>query len=163
MAGAYPDQLDQSIDLNLVQMYFDYTDPVGTANDMLTGGIPGTPPKQALFHMAVGDHQVPNITMEYQARTMGMPIMTPTPYSPYGMLEAPAPMATGSSAMVIYDGGEGSGIQRGNVPPVGTEDPHGMPRRQPAAVRQMATFWDTGEIVHECGATACLCFDGACD
>jgi hypothetical protein len=163
MAGAYPDQLDQSIDLNLVQMYFDFTDPVGTANDMLNGAIPGTPLKQALLHMAVGDHQVPNITMEYQARTMGIPVVTPSPYMPYGISESAAPLAAGASGMVIYDGGQGTGIQRGNVPPVGTEDPHGMPRKQPAAVRQMATFWDTGEIVHECGETACLCFDGACD
>ncbi|HUH01412.1 MAG TPA: hypothetical protein VML75_05410, partial [Kofleriaceae bacterium] len=163
MAGAYPDQLDQSIDLNLVQMYFDFTDPVGTANDILTGGIPGTPPKQLMLHMAVGDHQVPNITTEFQARTMGIPVLTPTPYVPYGITEATGPLAAGSSAMVIYDGGEGSGIQRGNVPPVGTEDPHGMPRKQPAAVRQMTRFWDTGEITHECGDTACFCYDGACD
>lgn len=135
-------------------MFFDFTDPVTTANDMLTGNIPGTPPKQVLMHMAIGDHQVPNITTEYQARTMGIPVMMPAPYVPYALTEATTAV---ENALVIWDNGQGPGIQRGNVPPIGTEDPHGMPRSQPAAVRQMATFWDSGTISHPCGETACIC------
>jgi hypothetical protein len=79
---------------------------------------------------------------------------------PWGLDEA---TTTVDNALVIWDGGQGPGIQWGNVPPEGTEDPHGMPRQQPAAVRQMKTFWETGEISHPCGETACLCYDGACD
>jgi len=39
---------------------------------------------------------------------------------------------------------------------------HGMPRRQPAARRQIGEFYSTGTIVNEC-AGACFCTQGACD
>ncbi len=161
LTGSYEDPLETSILLYLIQMGFDLTDPVSTANSVLVdGAIPGTPPKQFLMHMAVGDHQVPNISTEYQARTMGVPVMTPAPYVAYGLDETAGPAA---NALVIFDNGDGWGIQPGNTPPEGTEDPHSLTRKQPAAWRQMATFYDTGEIVHTCGDTACLCNQGACD
>jgi len=161
LTGAYQDPLNTSLLLYLIQMGFDLTDPVSTANSILVdGGIPGTPHKQLLMQIAVGDHQVPNIASEYQARTMGVPVLTPTPYTPYGLTDDPGPV---ESALVIYDDGSGVGIQPGNEPPTGTDDPHSMPRSQPAAWRQMHTFWDTGEIVHTCGDTACFCDQGACD
>ncbi len=163
LKGAYPDPLDQVIGLNLIQMFFDYTDPVSISNDLLTGAIPGTPTKQALLHMAVGDHQVSNIASEYLARAIGLPVLTPTPYTPYGIDETAGPA---TSAMVIWDGGQGSGIPDGNVPPTSAEDPHGMPRKQPAALRQMVEFWDNGDIIATCGTngdSACLCYDGKCE
>jgi hypothetical protein len=161
LTGAYEDPLETSLLLYLMQMGFDTTDPAGTANSILVdGGIPGTPPKQLLMQIAVGDHQVPNIASEYQARTMGIPVITPAPYTPYGLEESAGPE---SSALVIFDNGDGIFIQPGNEPPTGEDDPHSLTRRQPAAWRQMKTFYDTGEIVHTCGTTACLCLEGACN
>ena len=167
LAGAYQDPLLISIALNLMQMNWDPTDPVGSANDLLTGGIPGTPSKQVLLHMAVGDHQVPNIATEYQARTMGIGTLQPSAYEPYGLPEAAGPL---DSALVIWDGGHGVGILPTNEPPVGTEDPHGMPRSEMAAIRQMASFYARGEIIATCGdgetTTACFCTEdenNACD
>ncbi len=163
MQGAYPDPLDQVIGLNLIQMFFDYTDPVSISNDLLTGAIPGTPTKQALMHMAVGDHQVSNLATEYQARTIGVKVLTPTPYTPYGLEETAGPE---TSALVIWDGGQGDGIPDGNVPPTSDVDPHGMPRQQPAALRQMVEFWDNGDIVPTCGDSGnspCFCYDSKCE
>ena len=95
-----------------------------------------------------------------QSFNAGVPVLTPAPYVAYGLEETAGPAA---NALVIFDNGDGWGIQPGNTPPEGTEDPHSLTRKQPTAWRQMATFYDTGEIVHTCGDTACLCNQGACD
>ncbi|HTM23250.1 MAG TPA: hypothetical protein VL172_22165 [Kofleriaceae bacterium] len=166
LTGAYEDPLETSILLYLVQMGFDDTEPSSTVNVIMDpGAIPDTPAKQILMQIAVGDRQVPNVASEYQARSMPVPVLVPaSPYTPFGLDEA----ADGApSALVIFDGGAGDTINPGNLPPedVG-DDPHTLPRNQPAAWRQMRIFWDTGEVVNTCGGDGsqpCLCYMGYCD
>jgi hypothetical protein len=158
LENSYTNPLDLPICLNLMQMDWDVTDPSGTANDVLTGAIAGTPPKQMLLHMSVADEEVPNLATEWQARTMGVPLLGPAPFDVYGLATEQGPV---QNALVIWDGGFDP-PPVGNVPPVDT-DSHYVTRRQPAALRQMATFYATGEIHHECGETACYCAQGACE
>jgi hypothetical protein len=154
--GAYPDPLDVVIIIHLLQMQWDRTDPATTSPGFFADPIPGTPPKQVLFHMSVGDAEVPNIATEFQARTMGMPVLLPSVYEPYGIPGMEGPLA---SALVIFDGGFEQ--PPGNIT---AEDngAHQLTRNAPAALRQMKTFFDTGEIVSTC-AGACDCTIGACD
>lgn len=159
MIGAYPDPLDVTILLSLMQMQWDRTEPVGTISSILDEGIPGTPPKQLLLHMAVADDEVSNVATEYEARTLGIPTLAPAVYEPFGVPEMSGPL---DSALVIWDGGDGP-LPPTNTPPE-DNDAHSMPRNAEAALRQMETFFTTGEIVHTCGdATPCDCTTGACD
>ena len=160
MAGAYQDKLDVAILIGVMQMMWDATDPVGTAHVMLEpGAIPGTPDKQLVMQISVADNQVPNVASEYQARTMGIPILGPAVYAPYEVPEVTGPLT--GSALVIFDGGLPA-MPLTNTPPQDL-GAHTMPRNQPAAWRQMAQFYTSGEIMNSCGETACWCSDGACD
>ncbi|MCE9573053.1 MAG: hypothetical protein K8W52_07845 [Deltaproteobacteria bacterium] len=161
LAGAYPDPLDIVFAVNLMQQRWDQTDPSGIANSLLDGTATGVPPKQILLQVALGDEQVPNIASEWEARTMGLPILTPSAKTAWKLTEMASPIASGS-AMVYYDGGA-------PVPPVGNThaEPtgqHDLTRNAPAARRQMKTFYETGMIVNECAdGGACMCAAGKCD
>jgi len=159
LIGAYPDPLQVALMISLMQMAWDTTDPVQTANDVLEGTKLGVPPKQILLQMATGDEEVPNISTEYQARTMGIPVLGPAMYELYGVPEATGPV---SSALVVYDAGGLAGIPLGNIPPPDT-DAHYVTRDAAAALRQMKTFFESGQIFAECGDTPCYCEEGACD
>jgi len=160
LQGAYPDPLDVVMGINLFQQRWDQSETAGIANVVLDGTATGTPPKQLLLHMAIGDDQVPNLATEWQARTMGIPVLAPASvYTPYGMTAATGPI-TNSSALVIMDGGAPA-VPLTNEPAPET-GMHNLTRNQPASRRQIAHFFETGEIVNEC-AGACYCAEGACD
>jgi hypothetical protein len=55
------------------------------ADVVTTTGFDDAGPKQLFMQMAIADDEVPNIASEYQARTMNIPLITPSPYTPYGM------------------------------------------------------------------------------
>jgi len=163
LIGAYPDALDVTICINLMQMWWDATDPTTTSPGFYDDPIPGTPTKQLLMHMAMGDDEVPNISAEYQARTMGTPILGPAVYSVFGIEEVTGPITSGG-ALVQYDGGDRGPLT--NEPP-DDNSAHSLTRKQPATLRQMAHFYATGEIVAECqdGGTVapCDCTQGFCE
>jgi hypothetical protein len=162
LIGAYPDALDVTFNINLMQMWWDYTDPTTTSPDFTGDGVPGTPPKQLLMHMAMGDDEVPNISTEFQARTMGIPLLGPAIYEVFEVPEVQGPIV--GSALVQYDGGDRGPLT--NEPPE-DNSAHSLTRKQPATFRQMAHFYETGEIVVECndGGTAapCDCTQGWCE
>jgi hypothetical protein len=158
MIGAYADPLDVALLLNIMQEQWD-TDPANIASDLLTGGIPGTPPKQILMQIAVADDEVANAASEYQARSMEMETLGPSVYEPYGVPEAAGPL---SSGLAIYDFDLGDSIPRGNQAPPDNEV-HGRLRFHQAAIDQIGTFLFTGEIQSFCsGEAGCECEEGAC-
>jgi hypothetical protein len=157
--GAYPDLLDVTLALSLFQMRWDKVEGSGIAHVVQAGAPTGVPPKQVLMQVAIGDEQVPNIGSWWQARTMNIPVLGPSPMTPWGLAVQPSPLE-GGSALVIMDGGA-------PPPPTGNVAPanfgmHNLTRNQPAARRQMKEFFTTGRIVNEC-AGACTCQTGACN
>ena len=161
LAGAYPDPLDVALAINLMQMRWDKTEGSGVANTVLSGTATKTPPKQLLMQIAIGDEQVPNLGSYWQARSMHVPVLGPTPFTPWGIPVQASPLATGS-ALVIMDGGA--------PPPPATNTPaqdtgmHDLTRNQPAARRQIGDFFTTGTIVNRCSGTAgCACEAHACE
>ena len=157
--GAYPDLLDVTLAVSLFQMRWDKVEGSGIAHVVTAGAPTGVPPKQILMQVALADEQVPNIGSWWQARTMNIPVVGPTPTTPWGLSAQAAPLA-GGSALVIMDGGV-------PPPPTGNVAPpdlgmHNLTRNQPAARRQIKAFFETGRIVNEC-AGACTCQTGACN
>ena len=159
LAGAYPDPLDVTLAINLFQMRWDKVEGSGIANTVLTGAPTSVPPKQLLMQIALGDEQVPNLGSYWQARTMGIPVLGPSPQTPWGLTVATSPVATGS-ALVIMDGGAPP-VPRTNVP-APDSGMHSLTRNQAASRRQIRDFFTTGSIVNQC-AGPCVCQSGACD
>ncbi|MGE5181117.1 MAG: hypothetical protein ACM31C_03600 [Acidobacteriota bacterium] len=162
LQGGYSDLLDDQLVLNLVQMRWDKTEGSGVANSVLQGTPTGTPPKQLLMQLALSDEQVPNIATYWEARTMGVPVMGPTPATPWGLTVQNAPLPAGASALVIEDGGAPPAPLTNT--PAAEQNPsmHDLTRTQPASRRQIGAFYATGQIVNEC-AGACTCQTGACN
>jgi len=157
---AYPDALDILLAVGLFQMRWDKTEGAGTANSVLQGSPTGVPPKQILMQNALGDQEVPNLGSYWMARTMGIPILSPTPATPWGLAVQASPLPAGASAMVLMDGGAPP-PPAANLP-AQDFDMHNLTRKQPASRRQIKAFFETGEIINQC-AGACVCQTGACD
>jgi hypothetical protein len=159
LQGGYGNPLLTALMINLMQNQWDRTEPVAVA-DVLTGtGFPDTPAKQVFMQFGIGDDQVPNVGSELQMRTMGIPLITPTPFHVYGVEEA----ATAQSGAVMFDFGLSSTIPLDNRPPP-RNDVHGSIRNKKATTDMMKHFYETGEIMNMCTApNGCDCtVAGAC-
>lgn len=160
LIGAYPDPLDTSLIINLMQWDWDRSEPTSVADIILGQGFPGAPKKQIFMQIAIGDDEVPNIASEYQARTMGIPVLTPSPYVPQGLQSSADAVPNG---LVIYDFGVGSTIPLTNEPPP-DNDVHSNIRNKRATIEMMRKFYAEGLIEQKCtsGTAGCDCANGAC-
>ena len=91
---------------------------------------------------------------------MKIPVLTPSPYIPYGATQTAGPA---QNALVIYDYGLGATIPRTNEAPP-DNDVHSNVRNKKATTDMMKRFYETGEIVQMCTAPkGCDCtVAGAC-
>jgi hypothetical protein len=158
LTGAYPNNFDTALLVSLMQQEWDRTEPTSVADVITDGGFGGVP-KEVFMQIAVADDEVTNLASDYQARTMGIPVITPSPYVPYGLESTSTPV---SSGMIIYDFGEPP-IPLGNEAPP-DNDVHGNIRNKGATTSMMKRFYETGEIVQMCTAEkGCDCtVAGAC-
>lgn len=162
LAGAYTDPLDDQAVLGLMQMRWDKTEGSGVANSVLAGTATGVPPKQLLMQLALSDEQVPNVATYWEARTMNVPVLGPTPTTPWGLIAQSGPLAAGTSALVIEDGGAPPAPLTNTPAAKLMPSMHNLTRTQPASRRQIGLFYTTGTIVNECSG-ACTCQTGACN
>lgn len=171
--ASYPDLKARPQMMSMIQMGWDRAEMDGYAHHVTSNPLPDTPAKRILMQAAYGDHQVSNLTVEIQARTVGAVIRTPSVYSgrhwaedPYALMtqwNGDAPHA--GSALTYWDGGPlgvsgGTAMSPlGNLPPREPdgygEDPHGYPRRSVQARQQIADFFDLGTVIDPCGAAPC--------
>ncbi len=163
LIGAYPDPLDVAINIGLLQMMWDRTDPVSIADVLLEPDIgdylPGASPKQVLLEIGVADTEVSNIASHYGARTMGLPLLAPSVVEPYGLTPTEGPL---SSAMVVYDYGLGDTIPATNEPPL-ENDVHSFIRKEGSHFEMMKNFIETGVITQTCTApNGCDCTADGC-
>lgn len=165
MRNGYRRQLYRALLMQMVQSLWDLSEPATFAPHILSDTLPcgldearcpggRTPPHHVLFQIGVDDEQVANITADIAARTMDIPVLTPSPYLPYGL----DPVTTAvPDALVIYT------IPGTPVLPLGTRDPgnadnpaHEGVRRSMAARAQIDAFCaPDGMVTPTC--------DGVCD
>jgi hypothetical protein len=157
MSAAYPDPLDITLAINLFQMRWDKVEGAGVANSVLQGAPTGVPAKQLLIQIALGDEQVPNLGSYWLARSMAIPVLGPSPTTPWGLSLATGPLA--GSALVIEDGGAPPAPTTNT--PAADLDMHALTRDQAASRRQIKEFFSAGDIANEC-AGACVC-PATCD
>lgn len=166
MRNGYPRFIDGATLMTMSQSLWDLADPstfVGhITHDPLPCSLdetrcPGglTPTHDVMFHIGVDDPQVANITADMAVRTAGVPVVTPSPYLPYGV---PTTDVAVPSGMVIFE------IPGAPVLPIGTRDPgsedgedaHSGPRRAASGRAMIDAFF------HPDGVVASTC-DGPCN
>lgn len=157
LAGVYIERKDQLTVIALMQLLWDGTDSISYWR-RLDDPFPGREPARALVDVAVGDYQVPPLSMETVART-GLGLRLMENYDD----QRTVPLATEQAYPY-----EGSGLVNwhfGNAwPPPGNRppeedpdngDPHESARHMDAQNAQMAHFFRTGEIIDACNGGTC--------
>ncbi|MFN8151478.1 MAG: hypothetical protein U0R24_10200 [Solirubrobacterales bacterium] len=181
---AYPDPLERSLILSLVQMLWDRGESNGYAHRLTGDPLPNTPPHEVLMNVGLGDHQVSNFTADVMARTIGARIHNPVVYAgrwpsvdvAWGIPRIGSYPYRGS-ALVYWDsgpvrpnptpdapGGVLDGPELGtDVPPIlnlpnrSGQDPHELPRRTAEEQQMVSDFLrpDAGSAITDTCGGAC--------
>jgi hypothetical protein len=134
---AYPDELDRTLLLPIIQQLWDRADPQAYENHLVSDPLPGTPAKKLLLQPGVYDSQVANIGTEIQVRSMGIPALAPSVLPLFQVPEMEAPFD--GSAFVPYDV-NAVPAPTTNTPPAEDNGVHEAVRRLNAARRQIDAF-----------------------
>ena len=167
---AYTSRLDRILLLSAIQNLWDRGETNGYAQHVTTKPLPGTPKHNVLLHVALGDHQVAQVSAEVEARTIGLSGRRPAYDAGRSFDTTPlwniAPLSSGNaggSGLVIWDsgpcrigsvfatclendafdklGGVGNPIApTGSLAPRFGRDPHSRPRSTPDARQQKSEF-----------------------
>lgn len=148
----YESPAEQQVLFNLSQSLFDASDPINVAPHLLADRLPGVPEKALLFQEAVNDGAVNNLATEMLARAGNIPLIIPSPRTPYGLTTTMGPSPSGLSIWDEHPTPAPSGTNQ----PASNNPTHGTVRALAAAIRQITTFLTpTGQVTHTC--------DGPCD
>ena len=149
----YPDsKLDTDLMMVMIASFWDLSEPATYASHIIEDPLPNTPAKKVLYTIGQYDAQVPNVSSDIAARTIGLPVLVPSPYEPF---DVPTTMGPVDSAYVVYDVGA-EPVPLGSKAAAEDNVAHGAVRRNPAAQRQMDAFMRADGVVRN------FC-DGACD
>jgi hypothetical protein len=177
MYPAYPDGLDRTLVMSLIQILWDRGEADGYAAHMTTNPYPGTPAHSVLLEAAFGDHQVTNFAVEVEAATIGAAAHVPASPShwgdpSFGWFSTLSALGGGGAFTYPYVGSAlmewDSGVPTPpltNLPNRAANDPHETPRRDPRARQQMDWFLRTGQVIDVCsgsGTAGVSATDGSC-
>ena len=161
---AYSGRMQRMVVLALAQMLWDRAEANGYTSRMRGDPPPNTPIHDVLFQTAVGDHQVPPISSEIMARTVGATVRDPAydtgryadkiPF--YGL--SPAPRLELGTTLTMWDGGPvragGLGTDLPpvpDIPPASGADPHNLVPETKAARDQRSVFLQpSGKLLEVC-------------
>ncbi len=139
-----PDRVQVQLFTSMSQSTLDRIDPVTYAPRMLEHTYPGSPEaRRVLLQYGPGDHAVPYLATELQARTLGIPVLSPVSYPIAALDVAEGPVD--GSALSQFDFGVPAPLP-GTVaiPPTEETAVHEGVRRLPMAIDQLDTFLATG-------------------
>jgi hypothetical protein len=161
---AYPDVLERSLIISMIQMLWDRGEGAGYVRHVVSDPLPGTPTTEVLLHVAFGDWQVTELSAFIAARTMDIPIHRPVTadgrsgeVEPGWGLDSIVYPETDvdypyeGSAIIVWDSGSDP-IPFDGIPPRTSRDSHEDPRADPNVRVQKAAFLFDGVLVDVCGA-----------
>ncbi len=153
----FPDRVDQSMALPIIQLLWDKIDPISYLRRLEAEPFDPDSPRHGLFATAKGDYQVAVVTKEITARSgIDIPILENYDRErgePWGVDVADYPHA--GSGVVLYDFGNPWPEPGNHQPQDDYGDPHGEPRRLPEHNEQLIHFLDEGEIKDVCDGEPC--------
>ncbi|MBK7586633.1 MAG: hypothetical protein IPI67_41410 [Myxococcales bacterium] len=146
--NAYPDRITQQVLMAVWQPLFDDSEGSGTAwAQGVNPGLPGTPEKHMLMQIAVGDSQVANLAAEIQARTLELPLLSPSSKSVWGLSESSGGV---DNAIAFWDLVREPPPET-NATPTTDNKVHGDIRKHPLNQEQTDVFLKTGKATNPCG------------
>ncbi len=148
----YADPIDVAVFLGLMQMVWDPGETAAWARYVTRLPVDaGTPTKDVLLQLAVGDARVSTLGGAVAARALDVALVTPAVRDVWGLETRPAPFQ--GSALVEFDYGVEEPVAQ--VPCPRETDTHARPREEPAGQEQVRAFLEEGVVQHTC--------DGPCD
>lgn len=152
MDMSVPDKLDQQKLVASMAAHFDRIDPATYSRFVLRDELPSGPAGNAgqrriLIQTGIADTNVPTFTACLHARQLGIPLLTPSPRTSWGLPDMAAPVD--GSAAVIFDMGVDDAFAAAAQPPP-LNDVHNGMRLVPEVLDQMDTFLRTGQVVNPC-------------
>jgi hypothetical protein len=154
LKGVY-DERDQVIMQQVLDMQLSLVDGATVA----PGQVPGVPAKELFMQTSHNDCQVPNLASFYQARSLGMTLITPSVVDVYGVPTAST--ATGRG-WVIVDEDPAMKPPADNTTFSYDNEAHGNPRNRPQVQQMIRDFYSTGTIHSTCTGGTCDCGAGNC-
>jgi hypothetical protein len=149
----YEDPRVVQLVLGYVQMLWDRAEPSGYVTAISDDPFPGTPRHTVLLMEGIGDHQVPNLSTELLARSIGARYLAPGNRTLFGLDPVEGPL-TDENALLDFDYGLPP-VPDANVPMTEGEDPHGEVFFEEGAQLALQQFLVNGEATSFC--------DGPCD
>ena len=155
MKPAYPNDLDRMLIISILQMLWNRGEGVGYVQHVTSDPFPGTPTKEVLLHVALGDHQVSQLTAFIEARALGADVHEPLAEpgrlrtEDYGFGLDPITYPSEGSGIGLWDSGAAEIPLEGTPPREGT-DPHSDPRADATAREQKAAFLFDETLVDVC-------------
>lgn len=163
--AAYPDPVERMLALELIQMLWDRGENSGYVQHLTADPYPGVEPKAVLLIESFGDHQVPNVSTEVLARTIGAAVRKPAlvpgrslDVEPMWGIDEITEFPTTAPVLSVWDFGTPPPptVNLPPTPPAHGTDPHDAGSSEPGVLLQAITFLHTGEIVDTCGGGPCL-------
>ena len=142
----FPDPAHVQLILAVNQTVWDSGESSGYAQVLSSDPLPGTPAKQVLLQVAIGDAQVTTLGAHVMARSYGAALIEEPARDVWGLETVPS--GHEGSALVEFDYGLDEPVT--NTPPDASVDPHESPRRDLAGQEQLHMFLQTGVIEHFC-------------
>ncbi len=152
-AAWYHRRIDRDFYWSVMGHLWDASEPITYLPHVIDDPFPDTPPKKILYQVGLNDAQVCNLASDVSARTLGLPLLTPSPRDVWGVEEAPATPYDGS-AYQYWDCGDPD-APLGNEPPE-DNSAHECVRRTDTMHAQIEAFLQPdGVVINAC--------DGECD
>jgi len=155
---AYPQRNDRALLIGICQQMWDASDSETWLRFAETGYGDQIQPFNFLSTISVNDAQVPGLSSDRAARTAGIPMLSGSMMSPYGIDVADGPIT--GSAIVYWDGSYEAMPDTNAAPPIGDA---GKAHNEIAPIIQVNAmvedFLLTGIINDTCGGSCTFDFD----
>ncbi len=143
----YWDHREITLMIAAIQHLWDPAEAAGYLHTM-DDPLPGSPVKQLLLQVAIGDAQVTPLGAEFMARAYGAMTVAPETRPIWGVEEA-QPGFSGS-AIVEWEYTDVPEAPVENLPPDTEHDPHECPRRELSGQAQIRDFFEGGTVEQHC-------------
>lgn len=157
----FEDHRDIALLIAAFQTVWDPGESAGYAHALARDPLPGTPAKQVLLQVAIGDAQVTTLGAHVAARAYGAASVAPANRPIWGVPETSAPFTGSAIVEWLYEDGASEPYE--NLPPDVEADTHECPRREPAGQAQVVAFFETGTIEQHCDGPCTGTRAGFCD
>ncbi len=161
LLNKWRDHREITLGITLMSMVWEPAEAAGWLRSMNEDPADGSPAKQVLLQVGIGDAQVTSLGAHVMARAYGARTVAPETRAIWGVPEAEAPFTGSAIVEWYYPDGATEPVE--NVPPDPELDTHECPRRETAARSQLYDFLVDGVVNQYCEGVCEGVRTGFCD